>query len=128
MGVTNDPRWMGNWSQVQIWLANGYDTELDIWPAVASCVERLKKAKRRMPTSLKYFNEVIAEHHQARIANAPVPKTGPAIETIVVKRGSPDYAAYLEDQRRQGKRTAFLETREALTVPLTEIQKLRGVG
>lgn len=128
MGLTNDPRWLGNWSQVQIWLAQGYDPELDIWPAVASRIDSLKRAKRRMPTSLKYFDQIIADHHQARTSGLPTSTPGATIETGTVKRGSPEFNAYLEDQRRQGKRTTFLESRDALTLPVSEIEKFRGTG
>lgn len=128
MGVTNDPRWLGNWSQVQIWMAQGYDPELDIWPAVSAKVGQFKQSKRRMPTSLKYFDQIIADHHQARTSGLATSTPGATIETGTVKRGSPEFNAYLEDQRRQGKRTTFLESRDALTLPVSEIEKFRGTG
>jgi hypothetical protein len=128
MGVTDDARWIGNWSIVQLWMAQGYDPELDIWPAVAARVERIKKAGGRMPSGLKYFSAIIAEHHQARIEGVPTsaPKTvqTTGVEFTVVNRGTPEYAAWIDHQRRQGKRTKFLESREALSVPAAEVAKL----
>jgi uncharacterized protein YdaU (DUF1376 family) len=128
MGVTGDPRWHGSWSIIQLWMAQGYDPDLDIWPAVAGRVERIKKTGGHMLGGLKYFSPVIAEHHQARIDGVTastfksVQSTG--VEFTVVNRGTPEYAAWIDHQRRQGKRTKFLESREALSVPAAEIAKL----
>jgi hypothetical protein len=46
------------------------------------------------------------------------------VEFTVVNRGTPEYAAWIDHQRRQGKRTKFLESREALSVPAAEVAKL----
>lgn len=102
MGVTNDPRWLGNWSQVQVWLARGYDPELDIWPAVSARIDRVKKTNGRMPTSLKYFDQIIADHHAARTAStAPTTsqQTG-SRPSVWVWKGTPQWEAWSKGRPR----------------------------
>jgi hypothetical protein len=116
MGVTNDPRWVGNWSTVSVWLAQGFDEELDILPTVVATVERFKKTGRKMPGSLKYFSNAIAENHKARQETGTSP-VQPSRELITVKKGTPGHRAWMAHYRKQGKRMAFFEAQDYLTVP-----------
>lgn len=117
MGVTDDPRWLGNWSVVSVWLAQGYDPELDIWPSVAATVERKRRMKQSMPGSLKYFSNIIAENHKARLATGESPAQTEIKEFITVRKGSPQFRAWLSHFKSTGRRMAFYEKQESLTVP-----------
>lgn len=117
MGVTNDPRWLGNWSTVSVWLAQGFDAELDILPTVAATVDRLKRTNRPMPGSLKYFSRAIEENHKARKVNGESPAQASAREFYCAKKGSPQHTAWIAHYRKQGRRMAFYESQEMLTVP-----------
>lgn len=120
MGVTNDPRWMGNWSIVSVWLSQGYDPELDIWPAVSAIVDRKKATGQKMPGSLSYFTNAIADHHKRRSEGGKV-ATIPANnqEVFLVKRGSPEFRAWISHYKSRGMRTKFLEEQTEITVPST---------
>lgn len=117
MGVTNDPRWLGNWSTVSVWLAQGFDPELDILPTVAATVERLKRTEKPMPGSLKYFSRAIEENHKARKTTGESPAQKATKEFYSAKRGTPQHKAWLAHYRKQGRRMAFYEAQEVLTVP-----------
>ena len=69
MGVRDDPRWMGNYSLVEMWLKQGYDAEADIYPTVAAIMA--KRNGHGAPTNLKYFDRAIAQAHADRIRPAP---------------------------------------------------------
>lgn len=58
MGVKDDPRWYGNASRVQVWIAEGADPEADIYPTV---IRLMSKRKGEPPRSLKYFDAAIAD-------------------------------------------------------------------
>jgi hypothetical protein len=116
MGVTNDPRWVGNWSTVSVWLAQGFDEELDIMPTVVATVERFKKSGRKMPGSLKYFSNAIAENHKARQETGTSP-VRPSKEIMTVKKGTPGHKAWMAYYRKLGKRMAWFEAQDFLTVP-----------
>lgn len=118
MGVTNDPRWVGNWSIVQVWIAQGFDENLDIWPVVSSIVERKKASGDAMPGTLKYFSKAIAEHHAAR-TSGPVRcgKGAVSTEYLTVKKGSSEFAAWIKFYQSQGRKTKFLEDTGLITVP-----------
>jgi uncharacterized protein YdaU (DUF1376 family) len=116
MGVTNDPRWVGNWSTVSVWLAQGYDEDLDILPTVVATVERFKKTGRKMPGSLKYFSNAIAENHKARQETGTSP-VQPSQELMTVKKGTPGHRAWMAHYRKLGKRMAWFEAQDFLTVP-----------
>lgn len=116
MGVTNDPRWMGNWSSVSVWLAKGYDPQLDIIPTVTATIDRIKRTKRAMPGSLNYFEKAISDNYRRRC------ETGesickPSVEVITVKRGTPEFKAWIAHFKSVGKRTAFTEKQDFLSVP-----------
>lgn len=118
MGVTNDPRWMGNWSIVSVWLSQGYDPELDVWPAVSAIVDRKKATGQKMPGSLSYFTNAIADHHKRRSEGGRVPPAvGSNQEVFLVKRGSPEFRAWIAHYKSRGMRTKFLEEQSEITVP-----------
>lgn len=118
MGVTNDPRWMGNWSTVSVWLSQGFDPELDIMPTVMSMVDRFRRTDRPMPGSLKYFSKAIAENHQARITTGKSPpQSEPEREFAMVRKGTKAHKAWLAYYRKMGRKMAFYESQEILTVP-----------
>jgi uncharacterized protein YdaU (DUF1376 family) len=117
MGVTEDPRWLGNWSTVQVWLSQGFDAELDVWPSVFSTVERLKKRGKAMPNSLKYFTNIIAENHAARQQSGVSPVQNAGVEFVSVRSRSPEGKAWLTHFRKAGRSTKFMETRDTFTVP-----------
>lgn len=117
MGVTNDPRWLGNWSTVSVWLGQGFDAEMDIWPSVVSMVERLRRTGRPMPGSLKYFSRGIEENHQARVKTGTSPAQTETREFVTVKKGTPQFSAWIGYYRSKGGKTKFREMQEILTVP-----------
>lgn len=118
MGVTNDPRWLGNWSTVSVWLSQGFDVELDILPTVVSMVERFKRTGKTMPGSLKYFSRAIAENHKARLATGQSPVQATATtEFCTIRKGSPPHRAWMAHFKRLGRKMAFYEAQEVLTVP-----------
>lgn len=117
MGVTNDPRWLGNWSTVSVWLAQGFDAELDILPTVAAMVDRCRRTGKPMPGSLKYFSRAIEENHRARIASGVTPAPKISSEFCTVRKGTPSHKQWLDHYRKQGRKMAFYESQELLTVP-----------
>jgi hypothetical protein len=117
MGVTNDPRWLGNWSTVSVWLAQGFDPEFDILPTVAATVDRLKRTGKPMPGSLKYFSRAIEENHKARLATGESPAQKSTREFYSARKGSPQHRAWIDHYRRQGRRMTFYESQDMLTVP-----------
>jgi hypothetical protein len=117
MGVTNDPRWLGNWSTVSVWLSQGFDPELDILPTVMATVDRMRRSNKAMPGSLKYFSRAIEENHKARIASGESPAQRVTKEFCTVRKGSPSHRDWMEYYRRQGRKMAFYEAQELLTVP-----------
>ena len=118
MGVTNDPRWMGNWSLVAVWLGRGYDGELDIWPTVAAIVDRFKATGRKMPGSLAYFSKAIADNHKRRVeSGVAAPAHRPGQEVFLVKRGSKQFVAWIAHFKSIGRRTNFMENMTEMTVP-----------
>jgi hypothetical protein len=118
MGLTNDPRWMGNWSIVQLWINSGYDPELDILPVCLGIVERKKAVGDAMPKTLKYFSNAIGESHRNRTTNGDNAQAPPSagVSLISIKRGSPEYEAWIEHYRKRSKRKTFHETRDIITV------------
>lgn len=118
MGVTNDPRWIGNWSTVTVWLSRGFDPELDIWPTVAGIVDRKKKLGQQMPGSLGYFSRAIEDTHTRRVQSgitAPSPES--QVELVVVKSGTPEFKAWIRHFKSVGRKTKFIETQDKITVP-----------
>lgn len=115
MGVSNDPRWVGNWSIVNIWLSQGYDAELDIWPTVSAIIERKKRSNQAMPTSLKYFSHAIDDNYKLRTSNESAAKINP--ELVTVRKGTPQFRAWIAHYKSIGRRTAFSEKQDVLTVP-----------
>lgn len=129
MGVPTDPRWIGNWSTVQVWLSHGYDPDLDIWPAVSAKVEAIKARGGRMPASLKFFSGIIADHHADRTSGKPhAQANGGVVAFTQVKAGSPEFSAWIEHCRKVGKRTAFLEKQDVITVPSAELSQVLAYG
>jgi uncharacterized protein YdaU (DUF1376 family) len=118
MGVTDDPRWLGNWSMVQAWLNEGFSPETDILPTVATIVQKLKRSNRAMPSTLNYFTKAIRENYQIRRGSgvSPVsPNTGS--EFREVKAGSRAFKAWIEHWRNEGRKTTWLEQQRSITVP-----------
>lgn len=118
LGLTNDPRWMGNWSIVNAWMAKGFDGELDIWPTVVAIVERKKALGQSLPKSLNYFSRAIEENHKRRVESgvaAPLPRAGQ--EVFLVKQGSREFAAWIAHYKGQGRKTGFMENMREMTVP-----------
>lgn len=117
MGVTNDPRWMGNWSIVQVWLAKGFDPELDIMPTVMAVVDRLRRGNHPMPASLKYFSAAIEGNHEARVKTGESQAQRDTREFFIAKNGSPEFKAWVAYWKSQGRKTDFYEKQEIITVP-----------
>lgn len=117
MGVTNDPRWLGNWSQVQGWLADGFDGDLDILPTVAATVEKLKRLGRSMPKTLNYFTPIIRENHRIRQGSGVSPVANAGREFVEVKSGTRPFQAWLRFWESQGRKTAWLKNQRSITVP-----------
>jgi uncharacterized protein YdaU (DUF1376 family) len=64
VGWKNDPRWMGDYSRLAVWLERGLDFDLDIRPTI----ERVMAKKTGdPPRSLKYFEQAIADAHAQRM-------------------------------------------------------------
>lgn len=117
MGVTNDPRWMGNWSLVAVWLGRGYDGELDIWPTVAAIIDRFKATGRKMPGSLAYFTKAIEDNHKRRVeSGVAAPAHKPGQEVFLVKRGTKEFNAWIAHFKKLGRRTNFMENMAEMTV------------
>lgn len=118
MGVTNDPRWIGNWSAVNVWLAKGFDPDLDILPTVLAQVERMKKTGRQMPGSLNYFEKPIAENHRRRLEGiVAAPPKPPNVELVVVRANTAPFRAWINHYRAEGKSVKWMEKQPSLTVP-----------
>ena len=118
MGVTNDPRWMGNWSIVAVWIGRGYDPEMDIWPTVAAIVDRMKAKGQKMPGSLNYFSNPIEQNHKRRVeSGVAAPSHNPGQEVYLVKNGSKEHRAWIAHFKKQGRRTGFMEAMAEMTVP-----------
>lgn len=75
MGVTHDPRWYGNASRVQVWIAEGADPEADIYPTITRL---MTQRKGEPPRSLKYFDAAIADAVRDRTTTLTTPTGGPA--------------------------------------------------
>jgi uncharacterized protein YdaU (DUF1376 family) len=117
MGVTNDPRWLGNWSMVQGWLADGFDAELDILPTVTATVEKLRRLGRSMPKTLNYFTPIIRENHRIRQGSGVSPVATAGREFVEVKAGSKAFNAWLRFWESQGRKTGWLKNQRSITVP-----------
>lgn len=117
MGVTNDPRWLGNWSQVQGWLADGFDGDLDILPTVAATVEKLRRMGRSMPKTLNYFTPIIRENHRIRQGSGVSPVANAGREFVEVKAGTRPFQAWLRFWESQGRKTNWLKNQRSITVP-----------
>ena len=71
MGVSDDPRWLGNFSRVEAWLRSGADPEADIFPTIT----RLMASKQgNPPRSLRYFDAAISD--AVRDRTNPLPSNG----------------------------------------------------
>lgn len=117
MGVTNDPRWLGNWSQVQGWIAEGFDADMDILPTVATTVEKLRRVGRSMPKTLNYFTPIIRENHRIRQGSGVSPVANAGREFVEVKAGTPAFRAWLKFWESQGRKIAWLKNQRSITVP-----------
>lgn len=117
MGVTNDPRWLGNWSMVQGWLAEGFDADMDILPTVATTVEKMRRTGRSMPKTLNYFTPIIRENHRIRQGSGVSPVANAGREFVEVKSGTPAFRAWLKRWEAQGRKTAWLKNQRSITVP-----------
>jgi len=123
IGITDDHRSLENTRIVQGWLDKGFDPDQDIWAAVSARVDFMKKSGKGMPSGLKYFTNVIADRNRERASGASIPApSAPPVSVITVKRGTAEFSAWLDHQRKLGKRTKFLETQDALTVPKVELE------
>lgn len=116
MGVTNDPRWIGNWSAVTVWLAKGYDPDLDILPTVLATVDRLKRINRAMPSSLNYFEKAIGDNHRRRLETGQVTQK-PNVELCILKAGTAEFREWIAFWKKEGRSTKFLEKQPSITVP-----------
>ena len=68
-GWDQNPSWFGDYSRIEQWLANGWDAEMDIYPTVKRL---MAKKTGPPPTTLKYFEQAIADAYAYR--NSPIPK------------------------------------------------------
>lgn len=114
MGVADDPRWLGNYSTGMVWLAEGFDPELDIYPTVTAIVASMRHKKRPMPGSLKYFTNAIRERYLERRGGAIATRP---VEFVTVSQGTPEHRAWLSYFKSQGRKTKFLETLKEMAVP-----------
>ncbi len=118
MGVTDDPRWLGNWSQVQAWLGEGFSPDLDILPTVSSIVQKLRTGSRAMPNTLNYFTRAIRENNQIRRGSGVSPVSQNASrEFVEVKANTPAFRAWIAAWKKQGRKTTWLERQRSITVP-----------
>jgi len=118
MGVLDDPNWQGTWGLVSVWLARGFDPELDIMPSVRIGLERLRAKGESRPHSLKYFSPIIEANHRERTANGTPSKAAASqIEYFSAKKGSAEFRAWIDHYKRQGKKTKGYENMDFLTVP-----------
>jgi hypothetical protein len=69
MGVRDDPRWLGNYSLIEVWLERGFDPDLDICPTIE--VLMAKRGGQGPPGNLKYFDRAIAQAHADRTRILP---------------------------------------------------------
>lgn len=69
MGVRNDPNWHGDGGRVRAWLNDGADLELDILPTIKRVMA--KRNGQGPPTSLKYFDQAIADAKATRLTPLP---------------------------------------------------------
>ena len=75
VGWDKDPRWFGNYSRLGVWLANGWDFNLDIFPTVKKLVKNKNGAA---PSTLNYFEKAIADAYATRMA--PIAQGTPVTE------------------------------------------------
>lgn len=68
VGWKDDPRWMGNYSRLLIWIDHGWDFDLDILPTIKKIMA--KKTGSR-PSSLNYFEKAIADAVETRLRPLP---------------------------------------------------------
>jgi hypothetical protein len=118
MGVTDDPRWMGNWSTVQQWLNEGFGESAIILTAT-DVVKRLKASGRSMPGSLNYFTKAIR-------ATTPVKPVASNGEFIEVKRGTPAFRAWVKECKQGGKKTQWLEKQDSITIPSEFVRRIKA--
>ena len=69
VGWDKDPNWFGNYARIEVWLASGWDVELDILPTVKKLMQ---KKTGKPPTTISYFEGAIADAHTTR--TKPLPK------------------------------------------------------
>ncbi|QCN95863.1 helix-turn-helix domain-containing protein [Azospirillum argentinense] len=82
VGVADDPNWLGNYSRVSKWLADGADPEQDIFPTVERIMAR--RGAQGPPRSLEYFDRAIADAIASR--TRPLPEGNPNVERRQVPR------------------------------------------
>ena len=68
-GWDRSPNWFGNHSHVEVWLNNGFDPELDIYPTVEKIV-----SKGIIPKTLNYFDQPIAQAFANRTRPITIPE------------------------------------------------------
>lgn len=84
IGVADDPRWLGSYSRVQRWMADGCDPDLDILPTI----ERLMARRGHdPPRSLAYFDQAIADAKARRLK--PMPEATPDARPEPTRPDSP---------------------------------------
>lgn len=71
MGVSDDPRWQGNFSLVSAWLKEGFTPEQDIYPAVLRGMAQLRAKGEGPPKSLKYFTPIMQQAQHERLTELP---------------------------------------------------------
>lgn len=112
MGVSEDPRWLGNWSTVQQWLNEGF-TEAQILQTASAVIQRKKASGQAMPGHLNYFTKAIrADWHVKPIALQNS-------EFKEAKRGSKIFKAWIADCKKNGRKTEWLEKQDVITVPIS---------
>lgn len=116
-GLENDPNWLGSYVVAGAWLAAGYDPELDIYPAAREVAERLRKQRKPMPGSLNYLTKVLNGRAKSLRADAALVEGMPKSELVFVKRGSPQFKAWLAHYRANGQSVSFMEKQDQWTVP-----------
>lgn len=126
MGVTDDPRWLGNWSLVSGWLSEGFDPELDIYPTVSEIMERRRQKGESAPGTLKYFTTAIRRNFEARGGGKATAAKVPAIEVECVQRGSPEFRAWIQNIKAKGRSSKFSEGQDFLSVPADWLASYRS--
>jgi hypothetical protein len=90
-------------------------------------VDRERYIGKKMPGSLKYFTQAIEENHRARVETGASPVHTATVEYVVVKKGTPAFAAWLAAYRQKGRRTKFFEDKGEMIVP-TEFPVVRPIS